>query len=122
MDPFTLHVLAGHTDMKTMKRYVHPSDTSFWATALQHSPERCYVAMSAESPPVGPKHVAVSRPSATCTSKEGTFDAFAVGLRDGFLGDLFRRLWHQFAFTVRGPEEPGPSTTLGFQRESTHLG
>jgi len=27
MDPFTLHVLAGHTDMKTMKRYVHPSDT-----------------------------------------------------------------------------------------------
>jgi integrase len=26
MDPFTLHVLAGHTDMNTTKRYVHPSD------------------------------------------------------------------------------------------------
>jgi integrase len=26
MDPFILHVLAGHTDMNTTKRYVHPSD------------------------------------------------------------------------------------------------
>ncbi len=26
MDPFTLHVLAGHRDMNTTKRYVHPSD------------------------------------------------------------------------------------------------
>lgn len=26
MDPYTLHVLAGHTDMNTTKRYVHPSD------------------------------------------------------------------------------------------------
>jgi integrase len=26
MDPFTLHVLAGHTDMNTTKRYVHPND------------------------------------------------------------------------------------------------
>jgi hypothetical protein len=26
MDPFTLHVLAGHADMNTTKRYVHPSD------------------------------------------------------------------------------------------------
>ncbi len=26
MDPFTLHVLAGHADMSTTKRYVHPSD------------------------------------------------------------------------------------------------
>ena len=26
MDPFTLHVLAGHTDMNTTKRDVHPSD------------------------------------------------------------------------------------------------
>jgi integrase len=26
MDPFTLHVLAGHTDMNATKRYVHPSD------------------------------------------------------------------------------------------------
>lgn len=26
IDPFTLHVLAGHTDMNTTKRYVHPSD------------------------------------------------------------------------------------------------
>ncbi len=26
MDPFTLHVLAGHTDMNTTKRYVHPSE------------------------------------------------------------------------------------------------
>jgi integrase len=25
-DPFTLHVLAGHTDTNTTKRYVHPSD------------------------------------------------------------------------------------------------
>ncbi len=25
-DPFTLHVLAGHTDINTTKRYVHPSD------------------------------------------------------------------------------------------------
>jgi len=24
MDPFTLHVLAGHTDMNTTKRYIHP--------------------------------------------------------------------------------------------------
>lgn len=26
MDPFTLHVLAGHTGMNTTKRYVHPSE------------------------------------------------------------------------------------------------
>jgi integrase len=26
VDPFTLHVLAGQTDMNTTKRYVHPSD------------------------------------------------------------------------------------------------
>lgn len=26
MDPFTLHLLAGHTDMNTTQRYVHPSD------------------------------------------------------------------------------------------------
>ena len=26
MDPFTLHILAGHTDMNTTKRYVHPSE------------------------------------------------------------------------------------------------
>ena len=26
MDPFTLHRVAGHTDMKTTMRYVHPSD------------------------------------------------------------------------------------------------
>ena len=26
MDPFTLHVLAGHTDVNTTKRYVHPSE------------------------------------------------------------------------------------------------
>ena len=27
MDPFTLHVLAGHTDMNTTKRYIHPNET-----------------------------------------------------------------------------------------------
>jgi len=27
MDPFTRHMLAGHTDMNTTKRYVHPNDT-----------------------------------------------------------------------------------------------
>lgn len=26
VDPFTLHLLAGHTDMNTTKRYIHPSD------------------------------------------------------------------------------------------------
>jgi integrase len=26
MDPYTLHVIAGHADMNTTKRYVHPSD------------------------------------------------------------------------------------------------
>ena len=26
MDPFILHLLAGHTDMNTTKRYVHPND------------------------------------------------------------------------------------------------
>ena len=26
IDPFTLHILAGHTDMNITKRYVHPSD------------------------------------------------------------------------------------------------
>jgi integrase len=26
MDPFTLHVLAGHTDMNTTKRYIHPDE------------------------------------------------------------------------------------------------
>ena len=26
MDTFTLHVLAGHTDMNTTKRYVHPDE------------------------------------------------------------------------------------------------
>ena len=25
MDPFALHVLAGHTDMNTTKRYIHPN-------------------------------------------------------------------------------------------------
>jgi hypothetical protein len=29
MDPFTLHVLAGHTDMNTTKRYIHPDETPF---------------------------------------------------------------------------------------------
>ena len=27
MVPFTLHVLAGHTDMNTTKRYIHPNET-----------------------------------------------------------------------------------------------
>jgi integrase len=27
MDPFTLHILAGHTDMNTTKRYIHPNET-----------------------------------------------------------------------------------------------
>jgi len=27
MDPFTLHVLAGHTDLNTTKRYIHPDET-----------------------------------------------------------------------------------------------
>jgi hypothetical protein len=27
MDPFVLHVLAGHTDMNTTKRYIHPDET-----------------------------------------------------------------------------------------------
>jgi integrase len=31
MDPFTLHVLAGHTSMETTKRYVHPSDDDILA-------------------------------------------------------------------------------------------
>ena len=26
LDPYTLHVIAGHTDMNTTKRYVHPGD------------------------------------------------------------------------------------------------
>ena len=26
MDPFTRHMLAGHTDMNTTKRYVHPNE------------------------------------------------------------------------------------------------
>jgi hypothetical protein len=26
VDPFILHVLAGHADMNTAQRYVHPSD------------------------------------------------------------------------------------------------
>lgn len=26
-DPFTLHILAGHTDMNTTKRYIHPNET-----------------------------------------------------------------------------------------------
>jgi integrase len=26
VDPYTLHVIADHTDMKTTRRYVHPSD------------------------------------------------------------------------------------------------
>jgi hypothetical protein len=26
MDPFTFHRVAGHADMKTTMRYVHPSD------------------------------------------------------------------------------------------------
>ncbi len=28
MDPYVLHVLAGHTDMNTTKRYVHPDETT----------------------------------------------------------------------------------------------
>ena len=26
MDPFTLHILAGHTDMNTTKSYIHPNE------------------------------------------------------------------------------------------------
>ncbi|HKA01726.1 MAG TPA: hypothetical protein VKE70_34680 [Candidatus Solibacter sp.] len=47
MDPFTLHVLAGHTDMNTTKRYVHPSDADILEAMekvrsghkIGHSPE-----------------------------------------------------------------------------------
>jgi hypothetical protein len=28
IDPFTLHVLAGHTDMNTTKRYIHRNETN----------------------------------------------------------------------------------------------
>jgi hypothetical protein len=27
MDPFSLHVLAGHTGMNTTRRYIHPNET-----------------------------------------------------------------------------------------------
>jgi integrase len=47
VDPFTLHVLAGHTDMNTTKRYVHPSDADILEAMekvrsghkIGHSPE-----------------------------------------------------------------------------------
>jgi site-specific recombinase XerD len=43
MDPFTLHVLAGHTDMNTTKRYVHPSEADIREAMakVQHSLEQC---------------------------------------------------------------------------------
>ena len=31
IDAYTLHVIAGHTDMNTTKRYVHPSDADVLA-------------------------------------------------------------------------------------------
>ena len=31
IDAYTLHVIAGHTDMNTTKRYVHPSDSDVLA-------------------------------------------------------------------------------------------
>lgn len=43
MDPFTLHVLAGYTDMNTTTRYVHPSEADIREAMekLQHSLEQC---------------------------------------------------------------------------------
>jgi integrase len=57
MDPFTLHVLAGHTDMNTTKRYVHPSDADILEAMekvrgghkIGHNPE---TAVSEETPEI----------------------------------------------------------------------
>jgi integrase len=60
MDPFTLHVLAGHTDMNTTKRYVHPSDADILEAMekargghrIGHSPKHGKVDEGRESPPI----------------------------------------------------------------------
>jgi integrase len=58
MDPFTLHVIAGHADMNTTKRYVHPSDADVLEAMERvwgghktgHSPEITISEPSSESP------------------------------------------------------------------------
>jgi integrase len=60
MDPFTLHVLAGHRDMNTTKRYVHPSDADVleamekvWGGHKSgHTPEIVDSEQSKESPAI----------------------------------------------------------------------
>jgi integrase len=54
IDPFTLHALAGHTDMNTTKRYVHPSDADILAAM-----EKVRVGSACASVPSTPKDVAV---------------------------------------------------------------
>jgi integrase len=60
MDPFTLHVLAGHADMNTTKRYVHPSDADILEAMervraghkTRHSPKTTISEELAESPAI----------------------------------------------------------------------
>ena len=51
MDPFTLHVLAGHTDMNTTKRYVHPSDDDI-REAMNRVDGHLSAAVASQSVPV----------------------------------------------------------------------
>jgi integrase len=60
MDPFTLHVLAGHTDMNTTKRYVHPSDADILEAMekvrgghrIGHTPETAVSEGTREAPAI----------------------------------------------------------------------
>jgi len=60
MDPFILHVLAGHADMNTTKRYVHPSDEDILEAMEKvrtghkrgHTPKIVVSEASQETPPI----------------------------------------------------------------------
>ena len=58
MDPYTLHTLAGHTDMNTTKRYTHPNEADIREAMAKvwgghrtgHSAEKSFAQPSTESP------------------------------------------------------------------------
>ena len=56
MDPFTLHVLAGHTDMNTTKRYVHPSDEDI-REAMNRVDQHASLARASQAVPVAPQEL-----------------------------------------------------------------
>jgi len=65
MDPFTLKYLAGHKDMKTTERYVHPNTAT-----VQAGMARAILANGAPGPKSGPSQNADSQPKTESDIKE----------------------------------------------------